>query len=500
MSPEARFDEIYHYYQFITYLLAKEEFAYPSPNYGEFFTRGRVQTAWERTRAAIEAGEAPADLSLYVHVPFCESGCLYCMSGSIQVASRGAYLDDYLDSLIDEMSCYAGPMGDVPVQSAYVGGGTPSLLSSAQIERLLGALRTHYAVGDETRVIFEASPYTMSRRKIRTLVDMGVHELALGIQSFDQAVLDANRRPQPVGPTTELIRQALRSPLPSTTVDVMVGMPHQDQASALASVAEAIELGVDGVMLNEFLPLPYIRFCREGGRYTSQQHIDKKAAVDAARKLVERAGYRPTSSGYRRRWSDEDARHAYKTQEAANLLGFGYGAYSHAHGTLKYQLLYPFMDFAGYMGGSAWMTDDSAVSFESMFNEMLLDKYEAFTSQLDDDPFTYVGLPMDPDREMHVYAYSHLYHLHLSSFRRRFGKEFARVFRNALLVLASQEVVGLRDDRLVFLTDDLVPKRTARTFFVDKSYIEEVLRVNGEEYDPSTDYASLIVGLARSIS
>jgi len=101
---------------------------------------------------------------------------------------------------------------------------------------------------------------------------------------------------------------------------------------------------------------------------------------------------------------------------------------------------------------------------------------------------------------MHVYAYSHLYHLRLSAFRRRFGRDFARVFRNALLVLASQEIVGLRDDRLVFLTQDLVPKRTARTFFVDKSYIEEVIRVNGEEYDPQTDYGSLIVGLARSIS
>ncbi len=500
MSPEARFDEIYHYYQFITYLLAKEEFAYPSPNYGEFFTRKRVETAWRGTREAIDAGDAPSELSLYVHLPFCECGCLYCMSGSIQVSQRGPYLDDYLDSLEAEMSCYAGIMGDVPVQSAYIGGGTPSMLSSPQIERLLGALKSHYTVDRDSRVIFEASPFTMSRAKIRTLSEMGVHELALGVQSFDQAVLDANRRPQRVGPTTELIKQALRSPIPSTTVDVMVGMPYQDRASALASVAEAIELGVDGVMLNEFLPLAYVRYCREGNRYSAQEHIDKKESVEAARKLLRRAGYRPTTSGYRRRWSEDDARRAYKTQETANLLGFGFGAYSHAHGTLKYQLLYPFMDFAGTMGGASWMTGESAVSFESMFNEMLLGKYEAFAAQLDDDPFTYVGLPMDPDREMHVYAYSHLYHLRLSAFRRRFGRDFARVFRNALLVLASQEIVGLRDDRLVFLTQDLVPKRTARTFFVDKSYIEEVIRVNGEEYDPQTDYGSLIVGLARSIS
>ena len=156
MSPEARFDEIYHYYQFITYLLAKEEFAYPSPNYGEFFTRKRVETAWRGTREAIDAGDAPSELSLYVHLPFCECGCLYCMSGSIQVSQRGPYLDDYLDSLEAEMSCYAGIMGDVPVQSAYIGGGTPSMLSSPQIERLLGALKSHYTVDRDSRVIFEA--------------------------------------------------------------------------------------------------------------------------------------------------------------------------------------------------------------------------------------------------------------------------------------------------------------------------------------------------------
>ncbi len=500
MSTDSRFGEIYHYYQYITYLLAKEEFAYPSPNYGRFFTRGRVLTAWQATRAAIAAGDAPAELALYVHLPFCECGCLYCMSGSIRVGRRGSYLDAYLDTLIDEMACYAGTMGDVPVQSVYLGGGTPSLLDVPQIERLVGALREHYALDADTRIVFEASPFTMSRAKIRCLAQLGVHELALGVQSFDQAVLDANRRPQKVKQAEGLIREALRSPIPSTTVDVMVGLPHQDGESALASVTRAIELGVDGVMLNEFLPLAYIRYCREGNRYSSQQHIDKKATVEEARKLLKRGGYRATVSGYRRNWSDDDSRRAYKTQEAANLLGFGYGAYSHAHGTLKYQLLYPFMDFAGYMDGPTWMTDESAVSFESPFNDKLLDKYEEFSAQLDDDPFTYVGLGLDPDREMHVYAYSHLYHLRLGAFRRRFGREFARVFRNALLVLASQNIVGLREDRLVFLTDEVVPKRTARTFFVDKEYIEEVIRVNDEPYDPDEDYASLIVGLARSIS
>jgi coproporphyrinogen III oxidase-like Fe-S oxidoreductase len=500
MSTDARFDEIFHYYQFITYLLAKEEFAYPSPNYGQFFTRGRVKRAWAETRAAIEDGRAPADLSLYLHLPFCECGCLYCMSGSIQVSRRGRYLDAYLDTLVDEMDCYTGSMGDVPVLSAYVGGGTPSLLDVAQIRRLLGALRARYALDGESRVIFEASPFTMSAAKIDALVDEGVHELALGVQSFDQAVLDANRRPQKVEQATRLIRRALDSPLPSTTVDVMIGLPQQSRQSALSSVAEAIELQVDGVMLNEFLPLSYIRYCREGGSYTTQQHLEKKAIVAEARTLLKRAGYRATVSGYRREWDRGDERRAYKTQEAANLLGFGFGAYSHAHGTLKYQLLYPFMDFAGYMDGASWMTGDSGISFESMFNDKLLAKYQTFTAQLDDDPFTYVGLELDPDREMHVYAYSHLYHLRLGAFQKRFGASFARVFRNPLLVLASQKIVGLRDDRLVFLSDEPVAKRTARTFFVDKPYIEEVLRINTETYDQDTDYASLIVGLSRSIS
>jgi len=500
MSTDARFDEIFHYYQFITYLLAKEEFAYPSPNYGRFFTRGRVQRAWTETRAAIDVGEAPADLSLYVHLPFCECGCLYCMSGSVRVSRRGAYLDAYLDTLVDEMDCYREAMGDLPVQSVYVGGGTPSLLSTGQIERLLGALRERYAVDGRSRVIFEASPFTMTPAKIDVLVDQGVHELALGVQSFDQAVLDANRRPQKVEQATRLIRRALDSALPSTTVDVMIGMPEQSRQSALSSVAEAIELGVDGVMLNEFLPLPYIRYCREGGSYTAQQHLEKMGVVAEARTLLKRAGYRATVSGYRREWNRDDDRRAYKTQETANLLGFGYGAYSPAHGTLKYQLLYPFLDFAGYMDGPTWMTDESGISFESMFNEKLLAKYQDFATQLDDDPFTYVGLELDPDREMHVYAYSHLYHLRLGAFRERFGRSFARVFRNPLLVLASQKIVGLRDDRLVFLRDDPVARRTARTFFVDKPYIEEVLRVNEETYDRGEDYASLIVGLARSIS
>ena len=500
MSTDARIGAIYHYYQFLTYLMAKEEFAYPSPAYGRFFTRGRVLDAWSRTRAMIRDGQAPPTMSLYVHVPFCECGCLYCMSGSIRVRQQGSYIDDYLQTVFDEMACHAPVMGDVPVDAVYVGGGTPSILDVEQIRRLVGELRQHFALDQGSRIVFEASPFTMSRAKLSVLAELGIHELALGVQSFDQQVLDYNRRPQRVAPTRELIRRALQSGIPSTTVDIMVGLPSQDQASALSSVSEAIELGVDGVMLNEFLPVPYIRFCREGGTYSSQEHMDKKAAVDAARDLLRRAGYRTTSSGFRRAWTDADARKAYKTQESGNLLGFGFGAYSHAFGSLKYQLLYPFLDFAGYMDGPSWMTEDSGCNFESMFNEVLLDKYEEFAAELDDDPFTYVGLEMDADREMHVYAYSHAYDLRLGRFRRRFGRDFARVFRNPLLILAAEKIVGLRDGRLVFLTDSVVAKRTARTLFVDKPYIEELLRVSDEEYDVNEDYASLIVGLARAIS
>lgn len=498
-SVELKIKEIVQYYHYIAYLLSKVEFCYPNPCYGTFMPKEKVLEAWKKTAARIREGKAPRKLCIYIHIPFCHCGCLYCMSGSIRIRKGGNFLQDYLRLIFREMEYFSPIVKDIEVASVYLGGGTPSILTSSQIEELITNLRKFYNVGDRSRIIFEASPFTLDEQKVALLKKLKVYELSLGIQSFDQDVLKKNRRPQKVRQSIDIIRFAQKTGIPSITVDIMVGMPYQSRESALLSIKQAIALGADGVMVNEFLPIEYIRFCVEGNEYTQKDHDEKKEAMLQVDRLLNDAGYRPTHSGYRKRWTAEDQERIYKTQESENLLGFGYGSYSHAFASLKYQLLSPFEIFVDRLGFQKYLCRDSAVICEMILTKLLDRRYEEFTGGRETQYFTYVGLESDIAGEMRTYAFSNIFHIDFLDFRQRFGKEFTAVFKTQMAILLFLNLVSVTERGLLFLQDDLVTNKVIRALFADKRYIQKMIQASEESYDPSKNYHPLILKLAREM-
>ncbi len=183
-------------------------------------------------------------LGLYIHVPFCETKCGYCDFYSVPLGDRATspVVDATLRELDDRTK--AAPE---PIATIFVGGGTPTLLPPADLQRLMGALATiarQHAVEEFT---VEANPATVDEPKARLLVENGVTRVSMGAQSFFPAELAALERlhsPQDIPPSVETLR---RCGVRQVNLDLIFGIPGQSLDSWRQSLARAIELAPDHI-------------------------------------------------------------------------------------------------------------------------------------------------------------------------------------------------------------------------------------------------------------
>jgi len=474
-----KIDEIFRYYVYITHLFLKGKLNYPNPLFGSPVSDNEVLDSWKTTKKMIESKEAPNKFNLYVHIPFCVCKCLFCMSASFQTTKVKSVVAKHLLDLYEEMEMLSPIMHDIPVSSFYLGGGTPSLLESPQIVELFSRLKRSFDLKD-TRIIFEASPQTLNREKLEALKESGITELALGVQSFDDEVLRLNTRPQTSIYVKKIFSQAREIGIPSITLDMMVGLPHQTDDSAIQSLKEAIQLRPDGIMLNSFLALHHTVFMMSGGQEKKRKSISKKA-----HDLLLQAGYSATRQGYRLDWSESDDKRRYETQESDNLLGLGYGAFSHAYGTLKYQRLYDVNDYFRQFENKAFVKDTD--------QSFLLLAKKPFYSKQDQK---YVGIKLDKHIEMCTFAYSNISNLSFKDFKKRFGEDFTDVFRSNLEILEKKGMLVVQKDKIKLLKKDPHHFQIIKVFFMDKDYIDRIIS-DDEKYNADKDYLPEVKDLCR---
>jgi len=470
--------EIYRYYIFITHLFLKGKLNYPNPLFGHRLSDTEIIDSWKKTKALMKSGKAPSKFNLYVHIPFCVCKCIFCMSVSFQTKKTASVVKRHLKDLHDEIELLSPTFKEIPVSSFYLGGGTPSLLSGPQITELFGMLKSFDL--EKTRIIFEASPQTLDKEKIQAIKDCGVTELALGVQSFDDLVLKKNCRPQNSDYVRKIYRIARDIGIPSITFDIMVGLPYQSDISAIDSVKEAIRLRPDGILLNSFLALEHTEFMLSGG-----QDREKISVARKAHELLTDAGYFVTRQGYRLKWSEADDEKRYETQESDSLLGLGYGAFSHAYGTLKYQKLN--------------RVDDYFKRFEP--DSFVNDTEKSFLALAQDKPFykenqDYIGIRLDKRIEMCTYAFSNISNLSLEEFEDRFGEDFNEIFKENIEILTKLGLIHV-DNKVTLLKDERYSRQIVKVFFIDKGYIERMVKSYKIDYDPKADYLSQVKELSR---
>lgn len=180
-------------------------------------------------------------LSLYVHLPWCVRKCPYCDFNSHE-AREAVPEQAYVDALIADLEQELPAIWGRPVESVFLGGGTPSLFAPASIDRLLSQLRALLALPATAEVTMEANPGTVDAGRFAEFRAAGVNRLSIGVQSFDDAMLKKLGRIHGAREAAAAAECARAAGFENLNLDLMYGLPGQDVGQALADVATAIAL------------------------------------------------------------------------------------------------------------------------------------------------------------------------------------------------------------------------------------------------------------------
>ena len=246
----------------------------PGPRYTSYPTADRFVEAFgpaeyrralrQRAQGAIVGGITP--LSLYVHVPFCESICYYCACNKIITKhhSRGR---DYLTLLDKEIDLHVAELGrGQAVSQLHLGGGSPTFLDDGELADLMASLQRAFKLTPKSEVSIEVDPRTATPERLRNLAAMGFNRISFGVQDFDHDVQVAVHRIQSFESVRDLVQAARELNYESINADLIYGLPRQTPESFARTIAQVTELRPDRIALYAYAHLP--------ARFKPQRRID----------------------------------------------------------------------------------------------------------------------------------------------------------------------------------------------------------------------------------
>ncbi|KGQ18802.1 Oxygen-independent coproporphyrinogen III oxidase [Lysobacter dokdonensis DS-58] len=271
----------------------------PGPRYTSYptapqFHAGFGEREFRQAAASSNGDPIPRRLSLYVHVPFCESPCFYC--GCNRVITRDkARADGYLARLYREIALAAEMFDrDRELIQVHFGGGTPNFLSPAQLQETIDTIGTHFrmAQGPDRDISIELDPRHVDPRDIAHLAACGFNRASLGVQDFDHDVQVAVNRVQSVEETRAVVDACRAEGFRSVNIDLIYGLPKQTVAGFDRTLDTVVDMRPDRVAVYGYAHLPTL--------FKPQRRIDAFALPDAEARLalLRQAIARLTQAGY----------------------------------------------------------------------------------------------------------------------------------------------------------------------------------------------------------
>jgi oxygen-independent coproporphyrinogen-3 oxidase len=217
-----------------------------------------MRDALRRYAAADDAGTAPP-LSLYVHVPFCAERCLYC-GCNVVIAPRDKVSEPYLDALDQEITLHVNELGGRRrVSQLHLGGGTPTYLQPAQLERMIGWSKERFEFLPDAELSIEVDPVVTTEDHVRTLRRIGFNRISMGVQDLCPRVQDAVQRVQPAEMTYAFYSMCRDIGFESVNMDLIYGLPYQTVERFAETVDKVVEWGPDRVAVFNYAHVPWIK-------------------------------------------------------------------------------------------------------------------------------------------------------------------------------------------------------------------------------------------------
>ncbi len=260
-------------------------FDVPGPRYTSYPTADRFVEAFGeadhvQALAQRKSGSVgkPLPLSVYIHIPFCESLCYYCACNKI-ITKHKERAAEYLRYLTKEVELHTQHLGTgQAVSQLHLGGGTPTFMSDAELAQLMAMLRQNFELVPGGEYSVEVDPRTVDEGRLAVLAELGFNRLSFGVQDFDPAVQKAIHRVQPAEQVFKLVESARRLGFESVNVDLIYGLPLQTPESFDRTLAQINALRPDRIALYAYAHLPE--------RFKPQRRIDAQELPTGAEKVA----------------------------------------------------------------------------------------------------------------------------------------------------------------------------------------------------------------------
>ena len=324
------------------------------------------------TSATADLGTRP--FSVYVHVPFCVTRCGYCDFNTYTATELGdgATRESYAETAIGEVHLARRVLGDtnLPVQTVFFGGGTPTLLDPADLGRMLRAIDAEFGLTPDAEVTTEANPESVDADYLARLRDQGFNRISFGMQSARPHVLATLDRRHTPGRVTEAVKAARAAGFDNVSVDLIYGTPGESLEDWRISVEAALALKPDHVSAYALIVedgTPLARKVARGELPSPDDDdlADKYELADEALNAANLDWYEVSNWG-------RPCRHNLAYWRGADWWGIGPGAHSHVGGTRWWNVKHPAAYAARLTGGNSPGAGREILDAEQRYTEDVL--------------------------------------------------------------------------------------------------------------------------------
>ena len=271
----------------------------PTPRYTSYPTvphwdnRLFSSAKWvESVRRAFDESNDTKGISLYLHLPFCESLCTYCACNKRITRNHGVEVK-YIRSLLKEWALYLAMFGKKPlVRELHLGGGTPTFFSAENLKWLVSYLLEEAVVHGENEFSFEGHPNNTTPEHLTTLYGLGFRRVSFGVQDLDPKVQQTINRIQPFEKLREATEHSRRVGYKSVSFDLIYGLPFQTTATIEHTFRQVLTLRPDRVSFYSYAHVPWVSAGQRGyGDKDLPSDVQKRALYETGRKLLKESGY-----------------------------------------------------------------------------------------------------------------------------------------------------------------------------------------------------------------
>lgn len=277
-----------------------QKYNVPGPRYTSYPTvpywnkEGITRENWIKTfQHSFAESNQSEGISLYIHLPFCESLCTFCACHK-HITKRHEVEDDYIDTVLKEWQLYLNVLLERPIiKEIHLGGGTPTFFSSKNLKRLINGIFKSADKHDNHEFSFEGHPNNTTKEHLQDLYDLGFTRVSFGVQDYDATVQKAIHRIQPLENVKNVTDWAREIGYTSISHDLIFGLPFQTLEKVENTIAITNDLKPDRIAFYSYAHVPWIKGVGQRGFNENDlpQENEKRELYEQGKRWLEEAGY-----------------------------------------------------------------------------------------------------------------------------------------------------------------------------------------------------------------